>query len=146
MVFACNNGYLLYGYTNQLTSIPTGTIENLNDVMIYYDYRIFSCGDNGTILITSLTNQGWITDIIDVSGLFPSGKSPKLNAIAAAPLSRGGGIYIEGNGGILIKSDDGGISWSSISTGSNHSLNDIDINDQAIYIVGDNCTILKKSW
>jgi hypothetical protein len=125
------------------SEIPTGTQENLFSGYAF-ESDIFVCGTKGTIIRIFYQNGAWNQTLMNLSNLFPSGKYPDFYSIAVAPLSRGGGIYVVGDQGTLLKSLDHGNTWSLENTGVTQTLYDISINETAIYIVGYNSTILKK--
>jgi hypothetical protein len=139
-------GSFFHNTPSTFIDIPTGTQENLLDCHSLDSYNAIICGTSGTLIKMVYQNGSWQHINIDPCYVFPNGRCVDLYSIAVAPAQNGGGIYVVGDAGVIIKSLDNGNTWSLEASGTTISLRGIDINEDAIYVVGDNNTILKKTW
>jgi photosystem II stability/assembly factor-like uncharacterized protein len=87
------------------------------------------------------------TALFVVNGVFAqwvlqnSGTKNKLNSVSFTDSTTG---YIVGNEGIILKTENGGGTWSPLNSGTSNSLLSVCFSDPATgYVVGSNGTILK---
>jgi len=118
-------------FTPIFTNSVSPTTENLNGIFSNYSVNsttFYIVGDNGVVL----KNDGaqWITQ--------NSGVSVQLNDVGFY----GDLGFIVGNSGTILKTTNGGTSWTSVTSGTTKNLNGITF-DRNGWIVGDSGTILK---
>ncbi|OQA85766.1 MAG: Ycf48-like protein precursor [Bacteroidetes bacterium ADurb.Bin234] len=112
---------LSYTTQAQWQCLSTGNTVDLYSVACISKDTVIVCGDSGTILKTINSGINWENKI--------SGTDYNLNVIKFANKNIG---YIGGgniNNGILLKTIDGGETWSPILTDSIHSIIDIFVID-----------------
>ncbi|NVN97375.1 hypothetical protein HXX01_04060 [Candidatus Nomurabacteria bacterium] len=140
-----NDGYLATDNGTRgtiLTPINAFTDEDLLDIFMYTSMETekyyFTCGANGTLIyIEPVLWSSYHTEKIELN------ISNNLYGIAMAPNED---IYVVGSHGLILKSSDKFATWTIVPSGTTNDLLGIDINEDAIYIVGANSTILKKSF
>lgn len=114
---------------------PLPTSEQLNSVCMAGSEKIFTAGNNGTILSVSL-NTG-------VRELYNSRTRNTLNAIFFADKYRGAAI---GDKGIAVFTTDAGLNWITSKTATSRNLHDIcHAGNGILYSVGLGGTVLRSS-
>ena len=150
--------------------LASGTTETLRSVS---DFGMLIAGDHGTILkgntlgtIWTPMTSGTTSDLFSVAGSFStyavgeSGTilvyqlsvwSPRNSGTTAdlfgTPLF-GNANYLVGDGGLVLHSSNGGITWSPQAVGTAAALRDIQIstnNTTRLYAVGDSGVIVKTT-
>ena len=88
------------------------------------------------IFFTTPVNADW--------KLLKSNTLKNLNAVHFPVDDKTG--YVVGNGGLILKTSDEGISWNQLRPGTKNNLLDVEFNDNNTgYVVGINGTILKTT-
>lgn len=117
--------------------IATGTTENLNAVVQTEDYRtIVAVGMNGVIIVSDGQTSKPYQDPRIIKTDFYGVAQSKIDNI----------FYAVGTNGTIFRFSVHGLNLIPLSfcnSFTTETLRDIDINENAIYIVGDNSTILK---
>jgi photosystem II stability/assembly factor-like uncharacterized protein len=140
----CGDGGKIFASSNNgtnWTEVNSGTTNSLRS--IYYNsnisvYRSYICGDNGSFLklIYTLPVPPSITVV-------PYSTGVANNFYGVSALGDTSGIMLVGSGGKIMKSTNGGVSWTLQLSGTTNTLrfiNAITAND--IWVGGDNGTIL----
>jgi hypothetical protein len=141
MVYCGDHGILGH-ILSPNTVINTGTSENLYGLYCTDPWQtgstIVAVGANGTILHFTYNGSQFINDQVTL----PS----SLSSYSLYSVSRtiDGKYYAVGDQGLIVESLDG-LQWfyNITPTLGSATLRGIDINEHAIYIVGENLTILK---
>lgn len=125
--------------------VPSGTTNNLNSIITYYDYLFKNCiawiaGDNGTILRTNDTGNTWVTQA--------TGATKNLKSIIFRTIDSG---FAVGDGGIILSTTNGGNNWIQKNSGTINNLNCIySSGNSDMYIAGDKVILLStnrgNSW
>ncbi|MEO8513220.1 MAG: T9SS type A sorting domain-containing protein [Ignavibacteria bacterium] len=101
-LIACENGVILKS-TNDGSSwniILSGTLENLNDIVIYSPQLIYACGNNGTLLRSTDYAQTWVPvstgtpNALNHMVILSAGSTKLINAIA---VGNNGACYATSN-------------------------------------------------
>jgi RHS repeat-associated protein len=112
-----------YTFGGSLEEQFSSTNNTLNSVS-FYDGIGYACGDKGVLLkyegntwkeLTPEVNKNWVS-VTDPTG---SGKTARLNNISAVDART---AYACGDGGVLLKTVDGGMTWSRRNTESTQDL------------------------
>lgn len=111
----------------------SGTLDNLRDIT-WSDDGIFVVGTNGTIL-KSLDRTTW-TQVPVALTEFPNGTVHDLNSIIYEATNNT--FIIVGDGGTVLKSTDGGVTWvrPALPSGFNRELNAIAFGEGKFVAVG----------
>ena len=122
---------------NEIIPVVSGTSVPLYDVYVKSDSVAFTVGFSGKIFkIRSVFGQDTVISI-------PSGVTTPLNDIYFTNNTTG---YISGEGGVMLKTTDGGFTWYPQYTGTNNNLRSVTFLDQVTgYTVGSGVTILKTT-
>lgn len=120
------------------TAVVSGTTEDLYDVYAQQSVASIAVGDNGTILRSESASAGeaWTP----VNGPVTT----RLNAVARDGLN--GVIMAVGDGGVIIRSVDDGLSWIELVSGTTEDLYDVFPWSGAAWLVaGANGIILRST-
>lgn len=158
---------------SQITKVETGTLKNLNSIAIADNKFAVAVGDSGTILssqdnaVTWKKNNFNRTIALSDVYLFADGKAivvgdssavyfgaKNLDSLKLVPIEKGHTFFrikflddkigfITGNKGLILKTQNGGINWTKVSTNTNEIIFDLAFFDsQRGVAVGWNGTIL----
>ena len=139
-VFIVGDGGLFrrsYNNGNVYTTLPTGTIENLNSVHFIDTLTGYVVGDAGVILFTNDKGNNW-------SAPQTIGTSENLRSVYFVDANTG---YACGGNGVILKTTNAGANWAAQTSGTNEQLNAIQfstgVNITHGYAVGNNGVILR---
>ena len=132
----CGQGGYVGSYWN--SGIPCPTQEDLYGIVGDNSIMI-AVGAHGTIV--KFVNI-WTTTFPTITGV-QNMSTINLNGVSQTVM---GTYYAVGDQGLILKSTDGGDNWSPIACPTHENLRGIDINENTIYVVGDNNTIMKASY
>ncbi|MCC7158100.1 MAG: T9SS type A sorting domain-containing protein [Ignavibacteria bacterium] len=142
-IVAGDNGLIMVSEDRDLNWItsPTGTLENINDVLIYNRDMIFACGNNGLLLMSSNHGASWEVIVTNTTANLNSisfseydHNDPYLNAVIA------------GDGGTVLVSNDNGATWALALSNTADNLNTAVITNSGLMIAaGNNGTIIRSS-
>ena len=126
-----------------LTAVTSPTTENLNSVHFGNDIG-YIAGDNGTLL---KTESGFATTIWNLL-LAPNGEdwvaftdpnntntTANLNDIVCQDFTT---AYAVGDNGVIIKTTDGGVSWTRKESGTSEDINEMTFNGNDMAILSGN--------
>lgn len=115
-------------------NIASGTVEDLYGVA-WSGFNFLAVGAAGTILRSNADATTWTPVVLGYVG------SANLNAVAAD-----NPVYIFcGDGGLLVYSSNGGLTWTEVASGTTESLNGVDVGNAQYIAVGDNETVVVGS-
>jgi len=167
------HGTILMTYDEGATWTPrvSGTTEHLRDVS---DFDFYISGDGGTILRSlndgatwmamdsgtterlnaiagafyrlALGENGVMLSIFGQGGWTPRDSGTDLG-LRALPMFNANRLVV-GEAGLVLRSEDGGTSWTAAPSGTHHNLNGVEYsvnNFSRIYCVGDGGTILRST-
>lgn len=127
IVFGISGSFALTPWT----TLPTGTVENINSVYVLPSDSsiIYACGNNSILLRSTDSGSSWV--------ILPSpNPGIKYTGIFFTDALTG---YAVGESGTVIYTANAGSSWSVLSTGTTGDLNDLHFfSSSAGIIVGDN--------
>jgi photosystem II stability/assembly factor-like uncharacterized protein len=157
----------------EITRVPSGVIANLNSIAFASDINFAAVvGDSSTVLVSGDGGDTWAkkpsSNKINLSDIYLMrngnavivGDSStiyyginNLDSLVRIPQSKGNTFFrvkffnqtgfITGNKGVILKSLDGGYSWTKTKTNTNEILFDISFfNDKKGFAVGWNGTVL----
>ena len=122
---------------NEISPVVSGTTVSLYDVFVKSDTVAFTVGFSGKIF--KIRNVFGKDTVISIH----SGVTTPLNNIYFTNNTTG---YIAGEGGVMLKTTDGGFTWYPQYTGTNNNLRGLTFIDQSSgYTVGSGGTILKTT-
>jgi len=134
-ILICGNAGVMYKIDNGLNiQMNRGTSQRLTNITTKND-TFYIVGENGTLLSVDNSGNQWNTINTGFTNHFYCMEWYNNSAFI------GGGTY--SNSGIILKSSDGGQTWSEIELGSLKNVNDIELKNGFGYFVGENGSIFK---
>jgi len=113
--------------------------ETLNDVYLLDDTNLWSVGNNGRIIRASKAESSNAAAFIAQ----PSGVTGQLNSVFMLNLDFG---WVAGAGGVILRTTDGGLTWTASSSGVTANLRDLHFTDADHgWATGDGGLILSTS-
>jgi len=134
------NGIIVKSIDDGLTwnIIQSGTIENLNDVVIYSPEMIFVCGNNGTLLSSNDFGESWGPLVLETSNslnhLTVFSPSTFVNTINAVVVGDSGTCFATTNM----------VDWYSLTIPTTENLLSVTSMEDVLVCAGNNGTILKS--
>lgn len=134
------NGTIILSNDLGLTWVPisSGTNADLRDVHTLQSASAIAVGTNGTILRSEIASNGQVWSVIS------SPVTADLNAVFRDGSS--GAIMAVGDGGVILRSLDDGLTWTQLISGSNQDLYDVfPWFGAGWFAIGANGTILRST-
>lgn len=139
VVFACllTTSLIAQDWNTAVTFSPSQSIKDICWVNETTAYAVSSLY-NGTAINVKKTSDGGVTWVEQFAG------NTSMNYYEIDTPNNGNDVFIVGNSGTLIHTNDGGENWSNIDVGTSIHLRDIYFMSETVgYIAGDSATILK---
>lgn len=138
LLLICLTSFTLFGQDwNTIQDYPSGTINSLlyvNDSTAYAVSSLY----NGTALNVKKTTDDGVTWTEQYTG------QTSMNFRKIATPNNGGDLFIIGNAGVLVHTNDGGANWNLATIPTTENLRDIFFLSSTIgFICADNAAILK---
>jgi hypothetical protein len=103
---------------------------------------IIIVGDTGTVYSSAVQVPFSISDFANRTSV--SGTTQNMNAVKAISNGTSGTAWAVGNGGVIIKTINGGTTWATQTSGTTQNLNAlVVISTTEVYVVGNNNTVLR---
>ena len=119
-------------------SVLSGTTSDLYDIYAQQSFAAIAVGNDGTILRSEVATNGLVWSTIN------GPVTTRLNAVARDGL--GGAIMAVGDGGVIIRSQDDGLTWTQLVSNTTEDLYDVFPWSGAAWLVaGANGTILRST-
>jgi len=116
----------------------TGITENLQDVTAWDRDRVVAVGNDGVVIVTTDGGENW--DRVEVP------RSDIANKLIRVRSLDGGMAWAVGVMGMILHSDDWGVSWERRGEEIDVAWNDIAFaEDQAIWVVGEFGSMMRSS-
>lgn len=139
LVAAGHNGVLIYSLTNgqywqQYGIVPS--FHDINDIVFTSNNTGYACTAGGELLISTDVESPW-----DIHSYVPGGDIHELHGIF---IDNEGSIYVSGNNGLIAKSEDEGLHWEFLETGTEETISKLVYTQDDIgYATGLGGSILK---
>lgn len=139
LVAGGKNGTLIYSVTNgqfwQQYGIVPG-IHHINEIVFTSSNTAYACTAGGELLINTDIESPW-----ERYSYIPGGDIHELHGIF---IDDEGLIYVSGNNGLIAKSEDGGLHWEFMETGTEETISKLAYTQDDIgFATGLEGTILK---
>ena len=141
LLFTCfiSTSLMAQDWNTVVTFTPLQSIGDICWVNETTAYAVSSLY-NGTAINVKKTSDGGVNWVEQYAG------NTQMNYYEIASPNSGGDVFIVGNYGILLHTDDGGANWSNMDIGTTEHLRDIFFLSNTIgYIAGDGATVLKTT-
>ncbi|MFN6074168.1 MAG: WD40/YVTN/BNR-like repeat-containing protein [Fluviicola sp.] len=148
--YACGEAGVVLKTTNggtTWTALTSGTSQHLNDITSVSTTEFAICGANGTVLNSTDSGNTWTLELSftteNLNAVSFSGTTQTLRSVYFITSSEG---YACGDAGVVLKTINGGTTWTALTSGTSQHLNDItSVSTSEFAICGTKGTVLNST-